>query len=153
VWKGLGGTINGQTTARGGGIGSLEGECRAEHWPDTTSNMKLSILLSPVKDNLGLRTPGVYRILYECSRVYNGQTVSSKDITLKEHEQHIPLDYEDKTAIAEHSIDQGHHIQFHNTSILATNTRYMDHIFSQAIETELHHYIINREGGFCLSKS
>jgi hypothetical protein len=29
-------------------------------------HMKLSSLLSPAKDHVGLRTPGVYRISYEC---------------------------------------------------------------------------------------
>jgi hypothetical protein len=29
----------------------------------------------------------------------------------------------------------------------------MDHIVREAIEIELHSYNINREGGFCLSKS
>jgi hypothetical protein len=37
-------------------------------------HMKLSSLLRPVKDQLGLRTPGVYRIPCECGRVYIGQT-------------------------------------------------------------------------------
>jgi hypothetical protein len=32
-------------------------------------------------------------------------------------------------------------------------TRYMDRIVRQAIEIELHSNNINREGGFCLSKS
>jgi hypothetical protein len=36
-------------------------------------HMKLSSLLCPVKDHLGLRTPGVYRIPCECGRVYTGQ--------------------------------------------------------------------------------
>jgi predicted GIY-YIG superfamily endonuclease len=115
--------------------------------------MKLSSLLRPVKDHLGLRTPGVYRIPCECGRVYIGQTGRSMDIRLKEHQRHIRLEHPDKSAIAEHSIDQAHHIQFHNASILATKTRYMDRIVREAIEIELHPYNINREGGFCLSKS
>jgi hypothetical protein len=115
--------------------------------------MKLSGLLRLVKDHLRLRTPGVYRIPCECGRVYIGQTGRSVDIRLKEHQWHIRLKHPDNSAEAEHSIDQGHCIQFHNASILATKTRYMDHIVREAIEIELHPYNINREGGFCLSKS
>jgi hypothetical protein len=59
----------------------------------------------------------------------------------------------DKSAIAEHSIDHGHGIQFHNSSILASKTRYMDHIVRGAIEIEHHPSNINKEGGFCLRKS
>jgi hypothetical protein len=33
---------------------------------------KVSSFLRPVKDNLELRTPGVYRIPYECGKVYIG---------------------------------------------------------------------------------
>jgi hypothetical protein len=99
--------------------------------------MKLSSLLRPVKDHLGLRTPGVYRIHCECDRVYIGQTGRSVDIRLKEHQRDIRLDHPDKSAAAEHSIDQGHRIQFHNSSILAAKARYMDRIVREAIETEL----------------
>jgi hypothetical protein len=116
-------------------------------------NMKLSSLLRPVKDHLGLRTPGVYRISCECGRVYIGQTGRFVDIRLKEHQRYIRLEHPDRSAVAEHSIDQGHRIQFHNASILATKTRYMDRIVRVAIEIELHPYNIKREGGFCLSKS
>jgi hypothetical protein len=43
--------------------------------------------------------------------------------------------------------------QFHSSSILATKTRCMDRIVTDAIEIELHPHNINREGGFCLSIS
>jgi hypothetical protein len=59
----------------------------------------------------------------------------------------------DKSGIANHNIGQGHHIQFHSASKLTKKTIYMDRIVREAIETELHSYNINREGGFCLSKS
>jgi hypothetical protein len=75
------------------------------------------------------------------------------DIRLKEYQRHIRLGHPDKSAVAEHSIDQGHRIQFHNSSIIASKTRYMDRIVREAIEIELHPYNINREGGFCHSKS
>jgi hypothetical protein len=114
--------------------------------------MKLSSL-RPVKDHLGLRTPGVYRILCECGRVYIGQTRRSVDIRLKEHQRHASLQHPDKSAVVEHSIDQGHRIRFYNTSILATKTRYMDRFVREANEIELHPYNINRESGFCLRKS
>ena len=35
---------------------------------------KISQLLRPVKDDLGLRMPGIYKIPCECGKVYIGQT-------------------------------------------------------------------------------
>jgi hypothetical protein len=116
-------------------------------------HMKLSILLRLVNNHLGLRTPGVYRIPRECGRFYIRQTGRPVDIRLKEHQRHIRLQNPDKSAVAEHSIDQGYRIKFHNSSILAKKTRYMDRIVRETIEIELHPYNINNEGGFCLSKS
>jgi hypothetical protein len=98
----------------------------------------LSSLLRPVKDHLGLRQPGVYRIPCGCGRVYTGQTGRSVDIRLKERQRHIRLEHPDKSAVAEHSIDQGHRVQFHSSSILATKTRYMDRSIREANEIELH---------------
>jgi hypothetical protein len=57
------------------------------------------------------------------------------------------------SAVAEHSINLGHHIQLHNTSILAKKSRCMDRIIREAIRIELHPNNINREDGFSLSKS
>jgi hypothetical protein len=105
--------------------------------------MKLPSLLRPVKDHLGLRTPGDYRIPCECGRVYIGQMGCSVDIRLKEHQRHSQLEHPDKSAVDEHSINQGHRIQVHNSSILATKNRYMGHIVREAIEIELQPYNIN----------
>jgi hypothetical protein len=64
---------------------------------------------------------------------------------VKEHQRHIRLEHPDKSAVAEHSVDLGHRIQLHNTSILATKTQYMDRIIREAIEIELHPNNMNRE--------
>jgi hypothetical protein len=109
--------------------------------------MKLSNLLHPVKDDLGLRT-SVYKIPCECGRVYTEQMGRSMDIGLKEHQWHIRLEHPDKPAIVEHSIKNRHHTQFHNSSILGTKTINMDPILTVAIGIELYSYYINREGGF-----
>jgi hypothetical protein len=114
---------------------------------------KVSGFLPPVKDILGLRTPDVYRIACECGKVYIGQTGRSLDTRLKEHQQHIRLEHPDNSAVAEHTVDLGHCIQFHETSILATKTRYMDRIIRGDIEIELHPNNMNTEVGFCLCKS
>jgi hypothetical protein len=76
---------------------------------------KVSSFLLLLKDNLGLRTPGIYRISCECDRVYTGQTGHSVGTRLKEVQQHNQLEHPDMSAIAENSVNLGHCIQFHNT--------------------------------------
>jgi len=56
---------------------------------------KISIFLRPVKDNLGLRTPGVYSVSCECGQVYNGQTGRSMKPKVKEHHRYKRLGYPD----------------------------------------------------------
>jgi hypothetical protein len=80
---------------------------------------KISGFFWPVNDKQGLRTPGVYRIPCECSKVYFWQTGRSLDARLKRHQRHIHLEHPEKSAVAEHSFDLGHRIQFHDTSVLA----------------------------------
>jgi predicted GIY-YIG superfamily endonuclease len=52
---------------------------------------KISNYLPPVKDAVGLRTPGIYSIPCECGKVYIGQTGSSIQIRIKEHESVVSI--------------------------------------------------------------
>jgi hypothetical protein len=132
---------------------ALLAECRH----DTTSELRVcpvssvlskttkdygtrSRLLRPVKDYQGLRhqepSPPSCQSLprttdtrsLQCGMVYIGRTGRLVDIRLQKHHQYIRLQHPEKPATDEHSIDLGHRIQFHNSSILATQTRYMDRI-------------------------
>jgi hypothetical protein len=55
--------------------------------------------------------------------------------------------------VADHSVDLGHCSQFHNTYIITTKTQYMDRNICEATKIDLHLNNMNREVGFCLSKS
>jgi len=57
---------------------------------------------------------------------------------IKEHHWHIQLYNPDKSAMAEHSINLGHHIQFIDTIILAKRFECMEHIIRKATKIELH---------------
>jgi hypothetical protein len=76
---------------------------------------KISNCLPPVKDAVGLRTPGIYSIPCECGKVYIGQSGRSIQIRIKEHERHIRLAQTEKSAITEYSINQDHSIKLHDT--------------------------------------
>ncbi|KAJ4451394.1 hypothetical protein ANN_02856 [Periplaneta americana] len=84
------------------------------HKPPT----KIQNLLRPVKDDLGLRTPGVYKIPCECGKCYIGQTGRTIIESCKEHQRSIRLYYPDKSAVAQHSLKTGHKIDFGATTIL-----------------------------------
>ena len=76
---------------------------------------KIFNYLPPVKDAFGLRTPGVYSMPCECSRVFIGQSGWSVKIRIKERNRHIRLAQIDKSAVAEHSINHDHIIKLQDT--------------------------------------
>jgi hypothetical protein len=112
-------------------------------------HINLSEFLRPVKDDLRLRTRGVYSISCEVCKVYTGRSL---DIRLKEYQRHIQPERPDKSAVAVHSMIQGHRILFHNASILNTSARYRDRIDREAIEVVLRPFNMNKEDTFSLSR-
>jgi hypothetical protein len=72
---------------------------------------KIASYLQQVKDAIGLKTPGIYKIPCECGKVYIGQSGQSIHLRIKEHDRHIRLAQPDKSAVAEHSLNQDHIIR------------------------------------------
>jgi hypothetical protein len=90
-------------------------------------------MLRPVKDDPGLKIPGVYGIPYECGKTYIGQTKRTIEKRRKEHIRQLRLGQPDKSAVAQHALETGHKIEFNNTCRLARTKGYMDRIIKEAI--------------------
>jgi hypothetical protein len=83
---------------------------------------RISSFLRPVKDDVGLQTPGVDSVPCECGIVYIGQTGRSIEIRIKEHQRNIPLLQLDKSALAEHGFNHNHKILIQDVEILSTES-------------------------------
>jgi hypothetical protein len=67
-------------------------------------------------------------------QVYVGQTGQSIETMCKEHTRHLCLYQLEKSAVAEHSTEWGHHIKFRDIDVLAKTAGYMDRLIKEAIE-------------------
>jgi hypothetical protein len=95
----------------------------AECWQDTTLRVSPyhTEKYPPVKDAIGLKTPGIYRIPCNCGTVYIGQSGRPIHLRLKEHDRHIRLAQPEKSAVAEHSFYLDHIIRLQETITDFTN--------------------------------
>jgi hypothetical protein len=114
---------------------------------------KITSLLHLVKDDLGLRNPGVYSIPCQCGQMYIGQTGRSIETRIKEHHQHTRLGHPDKSAVAELVVNHNHLIKFQDTWIFSTVPGYMDYLIREGVELELHTDNMNREDGLTLCRA
>jgi hypothetical protein len=103
-----------------------------------------------VKDDPGLKIPGVYGIPCECGKTYIGQTNRTIETRHKEHMRHLRLGQPDKSAVA-HDLETGHRVEFNYTCRLAGTKGYIDRIIKEASEIKLHPDI-NGDGGYILSR-
>ena len=114
---------------------------------------EICILLRTAKDDLGLRTLGIYSIPCECGQVYIGQTGCSMETTIKEHHLHIRLGHPVKSAVAELRLKHNHVIKFQDTRILPAVIGYMERLIREVVELELNLNNMNREDGLTLNRS
>jgi hypothetical protein len=66
--------------------------------------------------------------------------------------RHIRLDQPEKSAMAEHSINTGHQIDFNKISVLDRTSEYMDRLVNEAIQMRLNKKNFNRDSGFTMSQ-
>lgn len=107
----------------------------------------------PVKDSLGLRTPGIYEVPCQCGAVYIGQTGRTIEARCNEHKRCIRLGYPEKSAVAQHMYDHDHHINFQGVRNLGNQPTYWGRVVAEALEIKLHRNNYNRDNGLELSQA
>jgi hypothetical protein len=107
---------------------------------------KTDMHLLRVKNDLGLKVPGMHCIPCECGKVYMGQMSRTTETRHKEQAQ------PDELALAKHRVNKDHRINFKDTRI-ARMMGCMDSTVKETDKIWLHPNNFNRDMGFTLSQS
>ena len=115
---------------------------------------KIQQTLRSAKDPLKpLSAPGIYKVPCSCGSVYIGMTKRSVKTRLCEHERCLRLNQPEKSAVAQHAIENNHTIEFNQTEILAKPKGYFNLARREALEIEQHPNNFNRDMGYQVSRT
>ena len=84
---------------------------------------------------------GVYRIPWECGKVYIGEIGPNISTRVKEHQAHGRLGHLDKSAIITHSHEQDHGINWKETKLIAAVQFWHQRRVREAIEIKSHNAV------------
>lgn len=110
---------------------------------------KLHSFMRPIKSQIPLHSSGVYKIPCSCESVYVGQTGRLVSTRLKEHMRHTKNQHTEKSALADHSVNTKHLINFEETSVIKKCDRYYRRLIHEAIEINKHKDSIIQEQIVC----
>ena len=102
---------------------------------------KIQTLLSTAKDSIepNHRRGVVYRIpCGSCPRVYIGQTGNSFNTRLGQHRSALRLCYPQKSAVAEHAIEESHDIDWKSAKVIEKEEFYFKRLFLEAWHCKRH---------------
>ncbi|KAJ4433393.1 hypothetical protein ANN_15652 [Periplaneta americana] len=115
---------------------------------------KISHSLVKVKDKLPhLQSAGIYMIPCSCGLKYIRQTGRTVEDRRKEHIRLCKYGPYEKSAIALHSADSGHAIEFDNIKIIDKEENLYRRLVKEAFHIEQHLNNINKDEGLQLSNS
>lgn len=100
---------------------------------------KIRHYLRSVKDNIPLRTQGVYEVPCSCGSSYIGQTKRSIGVRLNEHVKAVRDKDVNKSAIYQHLVENdtdisSHSIRFDQAKVISTDRFYTHRLVREAIE-------------------
>ena len=72
---------------------------------------------------------------------------------ISEHERDLRMQYFDKSAVAQHALENNHHIVFDEARLIDRARNYWDRIRREAIEMKLQHNNFNKDSGLHISKA
>ena len=89
----------------------------------------------------------VYRIPYECGKVYIGETERPMQDRIKEHDRDIQFARTETSAVSEHAHNTGHKPLWNELKFIDRDPHYYTRRVKEAIHIRLHPDNINRDSG------